>query len=89
MALGASRLKVIGLLMSEALALAAFGIIIGLAGSLLFAQAAKSLLFGITAYDPVTYCVACALLGAAVAFGSYFPARRASRLDPAAVLRCD
>jgi predicted permease len=89
MALGASRLKVIGLLMSEALALAVFGVMIGLAGSLLFARAAKSLLFGITAYDPVTYCVACALLGAAVAFGSYFPARRASKLDPLTVLRCD
>jgi predicted permease len=89
MALGASRLKVIGLLMSDALALSIFGMVIGLAGSLLFARAAKSLLFGITAYDPVSYCAACALLGAAVAVGSYFPARRASKLDPLAVLRCD
>ncbi|HWB96853.1 MAG TPA: ABC transporter permease, partial [Bryobacteraceae bacterium] len=86
MALGATRAGIVGLFLREAALLAAVGAIFGLAGALLFARAARSLLFGFSAYDPLTYGAAAALLAAVVALGSYLPARRAAGLDPLTAL---
>ncbi len=86
MALGATRGQVIRLFMRQAVALALAGLAIGVGASFVFAQATKSLLFGLTPYDPTTYCSAAILLGAVAALGSYLPARRASRLDPLVAL---
>ena len=89
MALGASRGRVVGLVMREATFLLAAGIVIGVAGSFALTKAAASLLFGLSAHDPVTFLAAAGLLAIAAALGSYLPARRASRLDPMDALRCD
>jgi predicted permease len=89
MALGASRSQVLSLVMREAALVVAAGIGIGAVCSLALAQTAASLLFGLEAYDPLTFVAAAALLAAAAAFGSYLPAHRAARLDPMAALRCD
>ena len=86
-ALGARRLDVLGLIMSEAGKLVLFGVVAGLGLSLLAGQSVSSLLFGITPNDPVLLASACALLGLIAAIASVLPARRATRVDPAQLLR--
>jgi hypothetical protein len=63
------------------------GVAIGAVCSLALAQTAASLLFGLKAYDPLTFLAAALVLAAVAALGSYLPARRASRLDPMTALR--
>jgi ABC-type antimicrobial peptide transport system permease subunit len=87
MALGASRPQIVGLVMREAALLLVIGVATGVAGSLVFARTAATLLFGLTARDPLTFLTAAVLLAAAAALGSYMPAQRASRLDPMTALR--
>jgi putative ABC transport system permease protein len=89
LALGAGAPKVVGLVMREAAALLIAGLLLGTACSLALTRATASLLFGLSAGDPLTLLVAAGLLAAAVAVGSYLPARRASRLDPMTALRCE
>jgi predicted permease len=89
LALGAGPPKVLGLVMKEAVALLIVGLSLGTLCSLALARVATSLLFGLSARDPVTLLAAAGLLAAAVAMGSYLPARRASRLDPMTALRCE
>ncbi len=86
-ALGASRLSVLRLVLREAAAVVAAGLIVGTVLSLAVAQTAASLLYGLKPRDPVVILLAIATL-AAVAFGaSYLPARRAATLDPMIALR--
>jgi predicted permease len=89
LALGAGASNVIRLVMQEAGALLIVGLVLGTVSSLGLARAATSLLFGLSAGDPLTFLAAAALLAAAVSAGSYLPARRASRLDPMTALRCE
>jgi predicted permease len=88
-ALGASPPEVVGLVMKQAGALLIAGLVLGVACAAALTRAAASLLFGLTAHDPMTFCAAAGLLAAAVIVGSYLPARRASRLDPMAALRSE
>ena len=72
-----------------ALTLALLGMVIGIAASVALTRWLKSLLFEVSATDPLTY-VAIALLLCAVAFvACWIPARRAARVDPMIALRCD
>jgi predicted permease len=89
LALGAGAPKIVGLVMREAAALLIAGLLLGAACSLALTRATASLLFGLSAGDPLTLFVAAGLLAAAVAVGSYLPARRASRVDPMTALRCE
>jgi hypothetical protein len=86
-ALGARRLDVLGLVMSEAGKLVVFGVVAGLGLSLLAGPSVASLLFGIQPTDPLLLASACALLAAIAAIASLLPARRAARVDPAQLLR--
>ena len=87
LALGADRTAVLRLVLTEAGALVAIGVAIGLACSAMASRGLASLLFGLSPIDPVAFGGASLLL-AAVAFGAgYLPARRASRLDPVIALR--
>ena len=87
LALGADRAAVLHLVLSEAGALVAIGVAIGLACSAMASRGLASLLFGLSPIDPVAFGGA-SLLMAAVAFAAgYLPARRASRLDPVIALR--
>jgi predicted permease len=86
-ALGAQRSHVMGLILGEGLRLALIGIAVGLAASLALTQLMRSLLFGVSPYDPSTF-LGVAILSLAVSMvASYFPAYRAVRADPIAALR--
>lgn len=87
MALGARRPEVVRMVMREAAMLLGLGLISGLVLSLLATSAAGSLLFGLQPHDPVTFVSACALLAVITALASFWPARRASLLDPIDALR--
>jgi len=87
MALGAARQDILKLVIGHGLALSLTGTAIGLAGSMVLTRIMASLLYRTSAADPFTFII-CALIFVAVALAaSYVPARRAMRVDPAAVLR--
>jgi len=86
-ALGATRPRVIGLVLHEALLLLATGLAIGLGLAAWVGQAATSLIYGLKPRDPLTLGTAVALLAVVALAASYGPAWRASRLDPMDALR--
>ena len=86
-ALGAQAGDILWLIVGQALGLALAGAVIGLGGALALTRVMKTLLFHTSATDPVTF-VGVAVLFIFVAIGaSYFPARRAARIDPMMALR--
>jgi ABC-type antimicrobial peptide transport system permease subunit len=87
MALGATPRDVSQLTLRQALRLAAVGLAVGLVGSLAASRLIVSMLFEVRPTDPGTYAIVAMLVAAAALAASYFPARRASRLDPLATLR--
>jgi putative ABC transport system permease protein len=87
MALGADSAQVLWLVLSRLCALVGTGIIIGVALSAWAAQFVASLLFGLQPRDLTTLGAAVITLAAAAAVAGWLPARRAARIDPAAVLR--
>jgi ABC-type antimicrobial peptide transport system permease subunit len=89
MALGASRRQIITMVLREAWALLAAGILIGVTLSLLAGRAASSMLFGLKAYDPLTLLTAIFMLIFISLLASSVPAQRASKVDPMAALRCE
>ena len=86
-ALGAQRIDVLRLIVGEGARLAAIGISIGLVLSLALTRLISSLLFGVSAADPLTFAVVAAILCAVAVFASYIPGRRAMRVDPMVALR--
>jgi putative ABC transport system permease protein len=89
MALGAQPRDVRSMVVSQALRLGAAGLGVGLAGALALTRVLESLLFGVSAADPLTFAAVCALLMAVVASAAYLPARRATHVDPIVALRAD
>jgi predicted permease len=87
MALGASRSEMLWLILRQTLILSGFGITGGLLLSLISAQAVRSLLFGLSPYDPATLAGATALLFAVSLASSMRPAWRAAKVDPIVALR--
>jgi predicted permease len=86
-ALGADSGSIVSLVLGEGLRTAGGGIAIGLLGALALTRSLQSLLFGVTAHDPLVFAgVAIVLLAVALA-ACYVPARRATRVDPMVALR--
>jgi putative ABC transport system permease protein len=89
MALGAQPASLVRLVMQHGGAMAAVGIVVGIAGAMGLGRFASSLLFGVTAADPVTYASVAVVLVVVAVIASILPARRATRVDPALALRSD
>jgi len=88
-ALGAQREDIFRLFVGSGMRLAGIGLVIGAAAAFLAARTMTSLLFGVSASDPVTYLVIATLLALAAFAACYVPARRALAVDPIVALRCD
>jgi putative ABC transport system permease protein len=86
-ALGAQRGHVLKMIIGEGLKLSLLGVAIGLAGALVLTRFLKSLLFGVTATDPLSFAGMSLLIVGAALVASYLPARRATRMDPVNALR--
>jgi putative ABC transport system permease protein len=86
-ALGADRGDVVRLVLGEALLMAGAGIVIGVAGALATTRLMRSLLFGVTTTDAVTFAGISGLLLVIALATSYLPVRRATRVDPMVALR--
>jgi putative ABC transport system permease protein len=86
-ALGAGSRDVLRMILGQGLRTILIGVVIGLAGSLALTRTVESLLFGVTASDPLTFAGVILLLVAAALLACYIPARRATRVDPMVALR--
>ena len=86
-ALGADRAHVVRLVLGEALALTAAGIVAGLAGAWATTRLMQGLLYGVGATDALTFAGISALLMGTALVASYLPTRRATRVDPMIALR--
>ncbi len=89
MALGASSQRVVAAVLRDGAGLALRGVVLGLAIALPAARLLGGSLFGITSTDPLTLALACVLLLGVALLACYLPARRASTVDPAVVLRSE
>jgi ABC-type antimicrobial peptide transport system permease subunit len=89
MALGATRTAILRLVVSRGVVLAVVGVAIGVAGAFVLTRLMRSLLFGVTASDPLTFAAIPVLLIAVSLLATSIPARRASEIDPAECLRYD
>ena len=87
MALGAEPRDMLRLVVGQGLQLAAIGVGLGLVAALGLTHFLASLLFGVTATDPISFLAVIVLLFAVVLLASYIPARRAMRVDPMVALR--
>ncbi len=87
MALGAAGGRIAAMVVGRAVLLAVAGVAIGITGSLALTRLLGSMLFGVSATDPVVFGAASVFLVALSALAAYIPARRASRVDPLVALR--
>ncbi len=87
MALGADAARVLRMVLGQGLRLVGVGAVIGLVGAVATSRLLTGVMVGVDAGDPVVYAVVAVGLAAVAAAASYFPARRATRIDPIEALR--
>ena len=87
MALGAQPLHVLKLIFGQSLMMLLMGTAIGLAGAFALTRLMSTLLFGVTATDPLTYVSVVGILTFVALLACYIPARRAAKVDPLIALR--
>lgn len=88
-ALGAAPAQVQWAVVGEGAKLAAVGLTIGLVSALALTRLLSSLLYGVSAHDPLTFVGVAVILGATALIACYIPARRAARVDPIVALRTE
>jgi putative ABC transport system permease protein len=89
MALGASRNRVVRMVLRDGLVLACVGLVLGLIGAFFVGRAMRSTLYGVGTIDVTAFCAVGAILLAAALVACYFPARRAAAVDPIKALRIE
>ena len=89
LALGASHASVLRLIVGQGMRPVLAGVGAGLAGAFALSRLMESLLFGVTAADPLTYAAVAVLLTSAAVVSCYLPARQALAVDPVSALRDD
>jgi putative ABC transport system permease protein len=89
LALGADRPSVLRLVMSQGARLTLIGLLAGLAGAAALTRVMTGMLYGVTPLDPPTFALVGLVLGLVAVLASYFPARRATRVDPVVALRAE
>ena len=89
MALGALPSHVLGMIVRESMSLVVLGVLIGIGAAWGATRWISSMLFGLSATDPVTYAMVAALLLTVAIFACLLPARRASKVDPMTALRTE
>jgi putative ABC transport system permease protein len=89
LALGARPRDVLRLVLGQGLVLALLGIVVGTAGALGVTRLLRTLLFGVSANDPLTFAGVALLLMLVALLACYIPARRATKVDPMIALRCE
>jgi len=77
----------VALLLRENLLLVIGGLVLGMAGAALATRALRTMLFGVSTLDAVTFVGAALVLGGVAMLATYVPARRAARIDPMEALR--
>jgi|HubBroStandDraft_4_1064222.scaffolds.fasta_scaffold01538_3 predicted permease len=87
LALGAQRVDLVQMVLSEGATLALVGVAMGIAAALGLTRLMGSLLFGVTAHDPLTFGLVAALLMLVALLACYVPAQRAMNVDPMVALR--
>ena len=88
-ALGAGQSNIFRLVVGQAMMLVAISVAIGLAGAFAATRLMNSLLFGVGAWDPVTFASIVLLISAVAFLAAWLPARRAARVDPIVALRAE
>jgi len=89
MALGASRQNVFALIVSHGAKLAAIGIVCGVVGAFGVTRVVRTLLYNVSATDPLSFVATAAFLAVVAVLASYIPARRATGVDPMIALRAE
>jgi putative ABC transport system permease protein len=89
MALGASRQRVVQLVLREGMLLAGSGLVLGLGGAYFVGRAMRSTLYGVGTVDLPAFCAVGAILLASAMVACYFPARRAAAVEPMRALRTE
>lgn len=87
LALGAARAQVFRLILGQGVRVVFLGLVLGWAGALVITRLIRSLLFGVTPSDPLTFIVVSALLIVVALIACSIPARRATQVDPLTALR--
>jgi len=87
MALGAPAASVMRSILGQGLRLTGLGILLGLLASWGVSRALASLLYGVTATDPITFAATAGLITLVATLATWIPARRASKVDPVEALR--
>jgi predicted permease len=89
MALGARTGDVLWLVVGDGIRLTAIGLALGLAGAFAAARVLKSMIYGISPTDPLTFIVITLMLTFVALLACWIPARRATKVDPLVALRCE
>jgi predicted permease len=88
-ALGASRPQIVGMVVRQGMTPVVIGMITGTAAALALTRLLASMLYGVHPVDPVTLLAVVMLLGGIALLACYFPARRATAVNPVVALRCE